>query len=82
MVVARKEGATDSLYLNGGLLLTETGKVSAIGGCLDRATLGRGWTGGFTGMIAEVLVYLRALSDIERQAVEKYLMNKYKISEK
>ena len=41
------------------------------------ANLGRGYTGYFAGDIAEVLVYTRALSTAERQAVEQYLLAKY-----
>jgi hypothetical protein len=83
VVVTRKEGTTDSLYLNGSLVLTESGRLSTISGCQDKATLGRGWNDAcFTGMISEVLVYLRALPDAERQAVEQYLMKKYLVSGK
>jgi hypothetical protein len=81
VVVTRKEGTTDSLYLNGSLILTETGRLPTISGCVEKATLGRGWNDAcFTGMIAEVLVYLRALPDAERQAVEQYLMKKYLVT--
>jgi hypothetical protein len=81
VVVLRKEGTTDSLYLNGSLALTQAGRLPAIGGCVDKATLGRGWNdSGYTGMIAELLVYLRALPNAERQAIEQYLMKKYLVT--
>jgi hypothetical protein len=81
VVVIRKDKAMDFLYLNGSLVLTEAGRLATINDCEDRATLGRGWNdSGFTGMIAEILVYLRSLPDAERQAVEQYLMKKYQVA--
>ncbi|MGH9697168.1 MAG: PKD domain-containing protein, partial [Bryobacteraceae bacterium] len=74
---AIKNGSTESLFINGQSALTQSGKLAKINRISASANLGRGHTGYFAGDIAEVLVYTRALSTAERQAVEKYLLSKY-----
>jgi hypothetical protein len=80
VTVSKKDGATDSLYINGQPVMSEGGKEPAIDGCQDEGNLGRGYNDDtfFPGDIAEVLVYDRALPDAERQAVEQYLIAKYR----
>jgi hypothetical protein len=71
---------TDSLYVNGALVLKEGGKRAAISGTVPTATIGAGLNNTFfTGDIGEILIYDRALSESERQTVERYLMAKYGI---
>lgn len=72
-----KNGSTESLFINGKPALTQTGKLTKISRASASANIGKGYTGYFAGDIAEVLVYARALSTSERQAVENYLLNKY-----
>jgi hypothetical protein len=74
-----KNGATESLYVDGAQALTATGKLAPIKGTRTTGNLGRGYNDNtyFAGRIAEVLIYARALSDAERQAVEQYLLQKY-----
>ncbi len=72
-----KNGSTESLFINGKSALTQGGKLAKINRVSASANLGRGYTGYFAGDIAEVLVYTRALSTAERQAVESYLLTKY-----
>ena len=81
MTEASKDGTTDALYVNGALVLSQGGKLATIAGCQDTGNVGRGYNDNtyFTGDIAEVLVYNRALSQGERQAVEAYLNNKYAV---
>ena len=78
---AVKNGATDSLYVNGALVLSQGGKLTTIAGCQDTGNLGRGYNDNtfFSGQIAEVLVYDRALNESERQSVEQYLNSRYAI---
>ncbi|MBN1207271.1 MAG: right-handed parallel beta-helix repeat-containing protein [Myxococcaceae bacterium] len=79
LTVSQKDGAVDSLYVNGTLVQRESGKLTMIAGCRDVGNLGRGYNDNtyFPGKIAEVLVYNRALNDSERAQVEAYLKNKY-----
>ena len=55
--------------------IVSAGPVSASQLARDRNMSGRSWQGD----IAEILLYNVALSDADRQAVEKYLTDKYKI---
>src|SRR5262249_28361938 len=59
--------------------MSQSGKVSAIAGTRDTATIGRGFNTGtyFPGDIAEILVYSRALSSTERSSVDRYLNGRY-----
>jgi hypothetical protein len=80
LTVTRKDGTTDSLYVDGVPVMSEGGKEAMITGCQDEGNLGRGYNDDtfFPGDIAEVLVYDRALPDAERQSVEQYLITKYR----
>ena len=77
--VATKNGTTDSLYVNGSLAVSQSGKLSTIAATQSTGNLGRGYNNNtyFPGMIAEALVYNRALSNAERQNLENYLTAKY-----
>jgi concanavalin A-like lectin/glucanase superfamily protein len=69
---------TDSLYVNGLLVLQQGGKYPAISGSSPTAMIGAGPNNNrFTGNIGEILIYDRALSASERQLVEHYLRIKY-----
>jgi len=75
----------ETLHINGASVYSQTGKTAAIGNCDTTGYVGRGYgtslsanaTTCYSGDIAEVIVYDRALSDTERQAVEGYLNIKY-----
>lgn len=72
------DGATDSLYVNGQLVLSAGGKLGPIAATVDAPCLGCGASGTyFPGDIAEVLVYARALSPLERIDVENYLRSRF-----
>jgi len=58
------------------ITLVSTGPVKAGQLAKDRNMGGRSWQG----EIAEILVYNVELSDVDRKAVEKYLLTKYAIS--
>jgi PKD repeat protein len=77
--VATKQGTTDTLHVNGQLVVTQGGKRSQIALTQSAGNVGRGYNNStyFPGQIAEVLVYTRALTDAERQGVEAYLKAKY-----
>jgi hypothetical protein len=79
---AIKNRTTDALFANRTLVLSQGGHLPFIVGCRDTGNLGRGYNDDtyYAGRIAEVLVYTRALSEIERQAVEQYLSDKYALS--
>ena len=83
VVAAAMEGITDYLYVNGELVLTNEKPAGqdTIANQRDLGNIGRGYNDNtyFPGMIAEVLVYTKTLSDTERQDVEKYLSDKYSI---
>ena len=72
-----KNGASESLFVNGTPVLSLTGKLSTIANTANSATLGMGHGSYFPGDLAEILVYTRALSATERQQVEQYLISKY-----
>jgi len=78
ITVSKKDGTTDSLYVNGSLVMSEGGKFPSIVGTMPNGSLGLADRSTyFTGDIAEVLVYSRALTDSDRQTVEQYLIAKY-----
>ena len=83
LTTAIKNGTNEFLYVNGGLVLSQSGKLATITGVQDTGNLGLGYNNDtyFAGDIAEVLVYNRALSDPERQQVEQYLLDKYGIEQ-
>jgi hypothetical protein len=78
VTTAIHNGSTDSLYVNGLLVLQQGGKLSSIAGTSANATIGAGLSNtSFTGNIGEILVYDRVLNTQERETVEHYLMSKY-----
>ena len=82
LTTAIKDGANESLYVNGGLIFTQGGKLATIAGVQDTGNLGQAYENTyFAGDIAEVLIYNRALSDAERQQVEQYLLARYGIGQ-
>jgi hypothetical protein len=82
LTAAIKDGTNESLYVNGTLVLAQSGKLAAISGTQSTGELGAGYNNTyFAGDIAEVLVYNRALSDPERQQVEQYLLAKYGVTQ-
>jgi hypothetical protein len=81
LTLAKKNGPTVWLFVNGRLTLSEGGKQPTIAGCQDSGVLGKGHVNTyFVGNVAEILIYDKALSDPERQHVERYLMNKYALA--
>jgi hypothetical protein len=76
---AIKNGTTDSLYVNGTQVVNAGGKLPTIAACQATGSLGRGYNDNtyYAGDIAEVLIYNRALTTIERQQVEQLLISKY-----
>jgi hypothetical protein len=78
LLTAIHNGTTDSLYLNGVLALEQGGKASTISGTSSTEWIGAGLNNTFfSGAVGEVLVYDRALTDVERDNVEHYLMRKF-----
>lgn len=77
VTTAVKNGSTETLYANGTQVASLSGKLAAIANTGATATIGRGTSTYFTGDIAEVIVYTRALSDAERLQVDQYLLTKY-----
>jgi len=77
MTIASKNGTTESLYVNGQLVKTNTGTLSTIAGTTNYGYIGGYANTYYPGAIAEVLVYKRALSDAERKDIEHYLTTKY-----
>ena len=77
------DGITDYLYINGDLVLTNEKPAGqeALGHQEDVGNIGRGYDDNtyFPGMIAEIFIYNKALSDDERSQVENYLSDKYSI---
>ena len=79
VTVARKDGATDSLYVNGAEVWMNEFASSPIAGCADVGNVGRGYNNStyFAGEVAEVLVYTRALPQATRESIEQYLKTKW-----
>jgi hypothetical protein len=78
LTTAIHNASTDSLYVNGKLLDTKTGRENALAGMTGQGFIGQGYQNTFfTGDISEILVYNRALSDQEREQVDYYLKTKY-----
>lgn len=83
LTVVRKDASVDSLYTDGTLALQRTGMGPTIAECRDQAALGLGKNNShFSGSIAEILIWKRALPDPERERVEKYLSAKYGLPSK
>jgi hypothetical protein len=81
LTTARKDGATESLFVNGVQVWSEGGRRPALQGVSPAVALGGDFNGSFfNGRIAEVMVYERALSEAERQRVEQYLKLKYRLN--
>lgn len=80
---AVKDATSDSLFVNGTRVLSEGGKLGTIAACRDTGNVGRGFDDNtfYAGDMAEVLVYTRALTVSERQAIEAYLSRKYGLTE-
>lgn len=78
VTTAIHNGSTDSLYVNGLLVLQQSGKLLSIAGASAGATIGAGLNNtSFTGNIGEILIYDRVLNTQERELVEHYLLSKY-----
>jgi hypothetical protein len=78
ITTAMKDGTNERLYVNGSQVMALSGKLPALANIVGTGTLGRGYNNTyFNGRIAEVLVYHRALTDVERQGLETYLAEKY-----
>lgn len=72
------DDGVDTLYVNGQRVLSQSGKLSALGGVTGAGTIGEGINHTFfNGEISEILVYNRVLSADESAAVEHYLAQKY-----
>jgi hypothetical protein len=72
------DDGVDTLYVNGQRVLSQSGKLSALGGVTGAGTIGEGINHTFfNGEISEILVYNRVLSGDESAAVEHYLAQKY-----
>jgi hypothetical protein len=80
ITTAIKDGTAQVLFVNGTLAVVERGNPAYIGNASDIADLGRGGAEFFRGLIAEVLVYSRALSHEERKQIEDYLAEKYSVT--
>src|SRR5207247_10898481 len=76
---AIKNRTTDSLYVNGTLVVSQPGKLTTIANTQNLGNIGRGYNNNtfFPRLITEAIVYTRDLSNAERQAVEGYLTSKY-----
>jgi hypothetical protein len=78
LTVIRKEGTVDCLWIDGALAHRQTEMGGTIAECADKAILGIGKNNShFSGAIAEIVVFARALSEPERQDLERYLMDKF-----
>jgi hypothetical protein len=77
--ISVKNGTTDSLFVAGTQVASQSGKLSTINYTSNTGWLGRGRpnTTYFPGKIAELLVYNRALTDTERKQVEQYLNGRF-----
>jgi serine/threonine-protein kinase len=80
LITTMKEETVDSLWLGGALVQREEGKLAVISASLDSGMLGKGMADDcFAGDIAEVLVFTSALGDRDRQRVERYLKERYRL---
>jgi len=78
LTVAIKDGPVETLYVQGAPVERFTGKLPAIKGTQPTLQIGLGaGDKGFSGDIAEVLVYSRALPDTDRVRLERALIGKY-----
>ena len=79
ITTAMMDGVMDYIYVDGEMVLENTKAQGTIANNRDEGNIGRGYNDDtyFPGMISEVLVYTKALSEAERQEVEAYLNGKY-----
>ena len=83
LAVVRKDGVREDLFVNGAPVMATKDRYPSIAHTQDIATIGAGNDGRgnalkfFPGDVAEILVFTRALSDLERDAIERYLRAKY-----
>jgi hypothetical protein len=81
----RKDGPKEDLFVQGSLVASPKDKTYPIAHTLDTATIGAGNESRvpplkyFAGDIAEILIFTRAISETERDAIERYLRGKYGI---
>jgi hypothetical protein len=81
LTTARKDGASESLFVNGTQVSSESGRRPTLQGVSPAVALGGDFNGSFfNGRIAEVMVYERALPEAERQRAEQYLKLKYRLN--
>ena len=72
------DNSTDSLYVDGLLVLRQGNKLPVLAGTSGAGYLGRGTNNTYySGEISEVLVYNRVLTVEEAASVESYLRNKF-----
>ncbi|HTZ60917.1 MAG TPA: LamG-like jellyroll fold domain-containing protein [Acidobacteriaceae bacterium] len=72
------DGSTDSLYVDGQLVLQRGNKLPVLNGTTGSGFIGRGLNNTyFTGEMSEILVYDRVLTASEASAVEFYLRDKF-----
>lgn len=85
LVMSRMDGPRQELFVQGALVYAAKDKTFPIGHTGDTALIGGGNENPkvppkfFSGDIAEILVFTRALSEHERDAIERYLRGKYGI---
>jgi hypothetical protein len=73
-------GTSDTMLLNGQGVGFFPGKQASIHGVTSEVVLGSALNNSFfSGEVSEIIVYNRALTAAERQAVELYLMVKYRL---
>ena len=74
-----KDGVVDSLYVDTLLVHSGAGKLQQIAATQPTGNVGRGYNNNtyFPGDIAEIIVYPRALCELERELIESYLTDNY-----
>jgi hypothetical protein len=83
VTTVRKDGTKEELFVQGASVLSSKDRYPAIAHTQDVATIGAGTDSKqnpmkfYPGDIAEILVFARALSDVERDALERHLRGKY-----
>src|SRR6185503_6917279 len=82
LAVARKDGVRDELFVQGSVVQAPKDRYPSIAHTVDTATIGGGSQGApplkfFAGDVAEIIIFSRALTEVERDAVERYLRAKY-----
>lgn len=82
VAVSVKNGATEQMYVDGEKAGTWTGRKAATANNGDTLYLGKSISGGrdyfFKGMISEILIYDRALTEDEIRQIDSYLGAKYR----